>query len=673
MPESIAWTAFWMGILSACSLPLGALTTRFWTPGDRTTAMLMAFGGGALLAALTIDLVGSALDSGHFNALALGALSGGVLFVGLNQVVNDFGGFLRKTSTTLHHLRRQEYRRVKHIAGQIGRADLLRDLTRWEYKALAPSVRNLELARGASIYQTGDPADALYVIASGEVELYDPSDTTKPVERIRRNEAFGWLSCITGAPTSEAAVAATDVSLWVIPKAAIDSLVRNSPELNQRVHRLLRSERITEYLVARQGMDPGAAQAWLDQAAHTLLSSGRVPPALPVTRKRDLFRERLADVRRFPLIQGLPPEEQELILSRLLYKAHRRGEHFFHQNEPASRMFIIERGRVSLIDPHAGRRTHESIRANDAFGALSLLTGAHHTMTAVATEDTTVWELRRADLQELLRNAPAFAQRIRAFIEGDEAKDYLIERQRFTAEKAERWCRSALRALAARQPLPAAAAMAPAHREIAGAPLAIFLGITLDGIPESLVIGASTMQASMGIALLVGLFLSNYPEALSSSIGMRQQGMSFGRVVMMWSLLMLITGAGAAAGSQLFVGADPAIFALMQGLAAGAMLTMIAETMLPEAYLKGGSGVGLSTLLGFLVAIYAKTLEPPGLPGHGALGMPSQERAAQTDHTQALAHPAGAAAEPGLSYHQGARDQHRVLRRAWAPCPPSPS
>ena len=78
-----------MGIVSACSLPLGALTIRLWTPGDRATAILMAFGGGALLAALTIDLVGSALESGHFNVLALGSVLGGSLFVVLNQVVDN--------------------------------------------------------------------------------------------------------------------------------------------------------------------------------------------------------------------------------------------------------------------------------------------------------------------------------------------------------------------------------------------------------------------------------------------------------------------------------------------------------------------------------------------------------------------------------------------------------
>ena len=72
---------------------------------------------------------------------------------------------------------------------------------------------------------------------------------------------------------------------------------------------------------------------------------------------------------------------------------------------------------------------------------------------------------------------------------------------------------------------------------------------------------------------------------------------------------MLFTGIGAALGSIFFIGASPATYAFVQGVAAGAMLTMIAETMLPEAYFKGGSVVGLSTLLGFLIAIFTKTLE----------------------------------------------------------------
>jgi len=77
----------------------------------------------------------------------------------------------------------------------------------------------------------------------------------------------------------------------------------------------------------------------------------------------------------------------------------------------------------------------------------------------------------------------------------------------------------------------------------------------------------------------------------------------------MWPSLMVLTGIGAALGNIFFVGASMTAVALIQGLAAGAMLTMIAETMLPEAYTKGGSVIGLATLAGFLTAIFFKTLE----------------------------------------------------------------
>ena len=94
MADSILITAFLMGLVSASSLPLGAMTALLCHPSDRLIAVLMAFGGGALLAALTIDLVASAVQEGHFHALAIGAILGGLSFIGLNQVINDYGGFL---------------------------------------------------------------------------------------------------------------------------------------------------------------------------------------------------------------------------------------------------------------------------------------------------------------------------------------------------------------------------------------------------------------------------------------------------------------------------------------------------------------------------------------------------------------------------------------------------
>jgi hypothetical protein len=120
-------------------------------------------------------------------------------------------------------------------------------------------------------------------------------------------------------------------------------------------------------------------------------------------------------------------------------------------------------------------------------------------------------------------------------------------------------------------------------------------------------------------------FLANYPEALSSSVGMSRQGISFGRILGIWTALMLITGLGAAIGSQFSMAASPHACAFIEGLAAGAMLTMIAETMLPEPYIKGGSVIGLSTLFGFLVAIFSKTLDPVATDAAHDLGVPTEE------------------------------------------------
>jgi zinc transporter ZupT len=77
----------------------------------------------------------------------------------------------------------------------------------------------------------------------------------------------------------------------------------------------------------------------------------------------------------------------------------------------------------------------------------------------------------------------------------------------------------------------------------------------------------------------------------------------------MWSSITLITGIGAALGNLVFADLPAFVFAATEGLAAGAMLVMISETMLPEAYFKGGGGIGMATLLGFLTAILFKTLE----------------------------------------------------------------
>ena len=158
-----------------------------------------------------------------------------------------------------------------------------------------------------------------------------------------------------------------------------------------------------------------------------------------------------------------------------------------------------------------------------------------------------------------------------------------------------------------------------------GSPLAIWLGILLDGIPESMVIGAGMVvmlsaklagQSEVAFVdvvpftLIAGLFLSNFPEALSSSANMLAQGWSKKRIFLMWFSLMVITAAGAGIGYLAAGMIDHTWLVFLEGLAAGAMLTMIAAAMIPEAVVLGsGNLVGLSTLAGFLGAILFKLLE----------------------------------------------------------------
>jgi zinc transporter ZupT len=240
---------------------------------------------------------------------------------------------------------------------------------------------------------------------------------------------------------------------------------------------------------------------------------------------------------------------------------------------------------------------------------MSFLTNASHTATAIAITDTQVWVLRKQDFEDLLLQSQSLRQAVKAFIQQDGLVCYLKERHQLDSRQADQWMQQTMKRLNRGKLIPSPADVAAAAQAHHGAPIAIWLGLLLDGIPESLVIGANLLSGHIGLSLIAGLFLSNYPEALSSSVGMKRQGIAFHIILAMWLSLMLITGGGALLGNVLLEDASAFWLSLMQGLAAGSMLTMLAETMLPEAYLKGGSMIGLSTLAGFLIAIFLRTLE----------------------------------------------------------------
>jgi ZIP family zinc transporter len=136
-----------------------------------------------------------------------------------------------------------------------------------------------------------------------------------------------------------------------------------------------------------------------------------------------------------------------------------------------------------------------------------------------------------------------------------------------------------------------------------GSPLAIVLGSILDGIPESFVLGLTVLQGGVSISLLAGVALSNLPEGMSSSSGLRAARWPERRVVLMWSAVVVVSALSAAAGYALLDPATGTTGALVQSFAAGALLAMLADTLLPEAYKVEGVLTGPLVVVGFAMSL----------------------------------------------------------------------
>lgn len=138
---------------------------------------------------------------------------------------------------------------------------------------------------------------------------------------------------------------------------------------------------------------------------------------------------------------------------------------------------------------------------------------------------------------------------------------------------------------------------------------AIVLGALLDGIPESIAIGASLLAGNgVGVAIVAAVFLSNVPESLSAATGMRRDGRSTRYILGLWTAVMIASSLASAVGYAFLGGASGNVIAGIQAFAAGAILTMLADTMMPEAFEHGGAVVGLVTVLGFASAFLLSTV-----------------------------------------------------------------
>ena len=140
-------------------------------------------------------------------------------------------------------------------------------------------------------------------------------------------------------------------------------------------------------------------------------------------------------------------------------------------------------------------------------------------------------------------------------------------------------------------------------QQATGSSTAILIGAVMDGIPESAAIGLTLLGGGeVGAAVVVAVFLSNLPEAISAATGMRKAGHEPRYVLGVWALVAAASALAAGLGYELLGGASGNVVAGTQAFAAGAVLTMLADTMMPEGFKHGGDLVGLVTVLGFTAA-----------------------------------------------------------------------
>jgi CRP-like cAMP-binding protein len=416
------------GARAAAALPIGAAVGLVSRPGPKVTSALLAFGAGALLFALSVEIVAESFHEFGFWPLAVGSVLGGVVFEAFNQILNQKGAFLRKFAVAVRQLSTEKRKQQQMLLEQLSKVHLLQALPPEEITPLVQAAQPVLLAQGEELFREGDAGSSLYLVVSGALGVTRGGVN---VATIGAGDTVGEMAVVTGAPRSASIRALEPTKLFRIPKHAFDDLVRSAARVRDTVSELitLRTEQLKERLLVPQA----EAEDWKARAAAQL---------------------------------------------------------------------------------------------------------------------------------------------------SDERHDRPSDREIEEAAHAQK------------HPV-----------------MGIWLGNLLDAIPESLVLGTTVVGAgALSWPLMAGIFLANFPEAMSSSGIMRSAGLKVRTILIMWGSIVLVGGVCAGAGNLFLVGVSGTTYGIIEGTAVGAMLTMIAETMLPEAFERGGAVVGLSTLLGFLAALSVKTL-----------------------------------------------------------------
>ena len=234
--SNIAFQACLIGFISAVSLPFGSIMGLSIKPNAKVTSALMAFGGGALLFALTIEIVAHSFQLVGFGPLAFGCVIGGLLYELLNQGLNFKGGAFRKASTMIRELTSFKHKKAKVILEHLSKVNILHSMPPEDIAKLIPHIDELILEKDTVIFEENFYADALYLIDSGEVEIIAKG---KSIAILDTGNTFGEIALLTDNPRNATAVTRQKTTLFRLSKNDFNELLKVSPEVKKAVQALL--------------------------------------------------------------------------------------------------------------------------------------------------------------------------------------------------------------------------------------------------------------------------------------------------------------------------------------------------------------------------------------------------------------------------------------------------
>jgi CRP-like cAMP-binding protein len=313
--------------------------------------------------------------------------------------------------------------------------------------------------------------------------------------------------------------------------------------------------------------------------------------------KRRRLRTMVEQLSHIKVLRALPPDEIRGLIPFIRLRHFEAGTVVFNQGDLGDSLYLVDTGDVEVL--RDGRQI-DRMGAGESFGEVALLTGEPRNATLKCLSHVQAWQIMKDDFDWIVKKSPLLYDSLRKLVG---------ERTPAADAGSKVWSESVVKDIDA-------LSLGVSDRDIqeaagvqgSGAAFAIWLGMLLDGIPEGAVVGASMINTPVSLALMAGIFAANFPESMSSAVGLRNQQVKIGTIMWMWGSITFIGGVCSLLGYTLLTGASPFVFAMFEGFGAGVMLVVIAETMLPEAYQMGGSVVGLSTLLGFLSGLLLNLL-----------------------------------------------------------------